>query len=110
MFPQLKLEVYAKEKPKVFQPIVTHKPLEQIQMDYIDLKKYSFVNLGYSYCLVLIDVFSKYLWVFPCKSREAVECGRCLRYLFDVLKIIPKALHSDQGNISRFQHYALHDL
>jgi transposase InsO family protein len=84
------------EKKKLSQPIITHHPLQQIQMDYIDLQKLKHHNRGYAYCLVLVDVFSKFAWVYPCKTREAAEQEVALRHLFDTLHIIPKVLHSDR--------------
>jgi hypothetical protein len=58
---QQNYHVFVKKKKKLSQSIVTYKPLDQIQMDYIDLQKLGFFNLSYFYCLVLIDIFSKYL-------------------------------------------------
>jgi hypothetical protein len=93
---QRSYQVFEKEKPVLSQPIITHKPLDQVQMDYIDLKKLFHPNRGYRYCLVLIDVFSKYMWVYPCKTREAEELKVCLEHWFKEIKIIPKVLHSDR--------------
>jgi hypothetical protein len=64
-------------------------------MDFIDLKKYKWKNLGYSYVLTLIDGFSRYVWLFPTKSKEGVEQVVALRHLFETLENVPKVLHGD---------------
>jgi hypothetical protein len=93
---QTSYQIFEKEKPNLSQPIVTHKPLDQVQIDYIDLKKFHFPNHGFRYALTMVDVFSKFLWVYPCKTREAEELKVCLVHFFENIKIVPKVLHSDK--------------
>ena len=40
------------------------------QIDLVDMKKFSRINKGIKYLLTSIDVFSKYAWVVPIKSKE----------------------------------------
>ena len=66
------------------------------QIDLIDMLKHKDLNKGYAYILTCIDVFSKYGWAVPIKTKEAVNA-------LDALKIImnqnrkPKKIHSDKG-------------
>lgn len=83
------------EKKKLPQSIIVKRPLEQIQMDFIDLSNYEWVNLGYKYVLVLVDGFSKYVWLYPTKSRDAEEQKFALEHLINEMGTIPKVLHSD---------------
>lgn len=85
---------FEKRRPKLYHSIVSKYPKHRFEMDFIDLQKFSFFNLGYSYCLMVIDTFSRYLWVFPTKSRDSSEIERSLRKLFDS-GFVPKILQSD---------------
>ena len=38
--------------------------------DLVDMVKYSRVNRGYKYIFTNIDIFSKYAWAFPIKSKK----------------------------------------
>lgn len=66
------------------------------QCDLIDMKKYSSLNKGYKHMLTVIDVFSKYAWVKPLKTKTAKEITLAME---DIIKLgrIPKHLQSDLG-------------
>ena len=54
------------ERKKV---IVNH--IDEIHScDLVDMQKYSRMNKGYKYIFTNIDVFSKYAWSFPIKSKK----------------------------------------
>ena len=41
--------------------------------DLVDIQKYSRMNKGYKYIFTNIDIFSKYAWSFPLKSKTIKE-------------------------------------
>ena len=47
------------------------------------------VNNGCSAVLVIIDNFSKYVWVYPLKSQSAGEVASCLKQVFLMQKPAP---------------------
>ena len=51
--------------------------------DLLDLQKFSAFNQGVRYVMVLQDVFSRYLWLFPLKNKQQLTILACLRSLFD---------------------------
>ena len=53
---------------------------ERIQIDLIDLRKYSDVNDGYCWILHVLDVYSKFSFVFPMMQKSAVEV-RIFRFI-----------------------------
>jgi len=65
-------------------------------------------NQGYLYILTIIDLFSRYAWVFLLRSKESKDVSNCFRSLFEVfhrsletlnpLPVIPKKLWVDQGS------------
>lgn len=55
---------------------------ERIQIDLIDLRKFSEVNDGYSWLLTIIDTFSKYLITFNLKSKSSEEVFEIFKYFY----------------------------
>ena len=68
---------------------------EQWEIDLIDLQIYSVQNDGYKYLLMIIDVFSKYLFAFPTKTKTALEILNIFKNLFKNRK--PTKIRSDRG-------------
>ena len=56
--------------------------------------KYSKVNRGYKYIFTNIDVFSKYAWSFPIKSKKISDIKPCFEKIFKERK--PSYIWSDQ--------------
>ena len=46
--------------------------------DLVDMKMYSKINKGYNYIFTNIDIFSKYAWAFPIKTKKY----KMLNYVF----------------------------
>ena len=78
------------ERKKV---IVNH--IDEIHScDLVDMQKYSRVNKGYKYIFTNIDIFSKYAWSFPLKTKTIKEIKSCFQKIFNERK--PKYIWSDQ--------------
>ena len=78
------------ERKKV---IVNH--IDEIHScDLVDMQKYSRVNKGYKYIFTNIDIFSKYSWSFPLKTKTIKEIKSCFQKIFNERK--PKYIWSDQ--------------
>ena len=52
-------------------------------------------NKGYQYLLTVIDVFSKYDWIVPLKTKTVKEVAQAFRTLF--LNGHPSRLRTDKG-------------
>ena len=50
--------------------------------DLVDMVKYSRVNRGYKYIFTNIDIFSKYSWSFPLKTKTVKEIKSCFQKIF----------------------------
>ena len=78
------------ERKKV---IVNH--IDEIHScDLVDMMKYSKVNRGYKYIFTNIDIFSKYVWSFPLKTKTIKDIKPCFEKIFKERK--PKYIWSDQ--------------
>ena len=62
--------------------------------DLVDMVKYSKMNKEYKYIFTSIDIFSKYAWSFPIKSKKIQDIKPCFQKIFKERK--PKYIWSDQ--------------
>ena len=62
--------------------------------DLVDMVKYSKVNRGYKYIFTNIDIFSKYAWSLPLKTKTIKDIKPCFEKIFKQRK--PKYIWSDQ--------------
>ncbi len=77
--------------------IVTHFPGQIVQSDLIDMQRYTTKNSGYKFIIVVIDCFSKYLWVRPLKSKRGEETATALRNIFKSMRYPVQSIIFDEG-------------
>ena len=63
--------------------------------DIVDMKAFAKYNKGVKYLLTVLDVFSKYGWIAPLKTKTGVEVANALRQIFKERK--PEILWVDKG-------------
>ena len=81
-------------KPKFCRTLV-FKPRDLWQIDLLDMQKYSKENDGYRYICVIIDCFSRYVWVKPLKNKTGKATVKALALL--LMNERPKLIQADQG-------------
>ena len=64
--------------------------------DLVDIVKYSRMNKGHKYIFTNIDIFSKYAWSFPIKSKKISDIKPCFEKIFKDRR--PKFIWSDKEN------------
>jgi len=65
--------------------------------DLLIMTKYSKENNGLKYILVVIDTFSKYLWLKPVERKLASHVSSAFQKILSSTKRRPKFLHVDKG-------------
>ena len=50
--------------------------------DLVDMKMYSKINKGYNYIFTNIDIFSKYAWAVPIKTKKIQDVKSCFQKIF----------------------------
>ena len=55
--------------------------------DLVDMKMYSNINKGYNYIFTNIDIFSKYAWAFPLKTKKIQDVKLCFQKIFKERKL-----------------------
>ena len=71
--------------------------------DLVDMSPYSRSNSGYKYLLTVIDVFSKYGWIVPLKTKTGMEVAMAFQQLFTD-DTLPSRLWMDKGTEFYNQH------
>ena len=66
--------------------------------DLVDMSSFSKSNKGYKYLLTVIDVFSKYGWIVPLKTKTGKEVAQAFRKL--ILSAPPSRLWTDKGTLN----------
>ena len=67
------------------------------QADLADMKSISRWNEGYNYILVVIDVFSKYVWAEPVKSKDSKTVLAAFKKVLSSDERKPESFMTDKG-------------
>ena len=65
--------------------------------DLVDMQKLSKWNKGYKYLLMVLDLFSKYGWIVPLKTKTGLEVSKSFKTIFKKSRAKPKKLWVDKG-------------
>ena len=90
-------------------------PFQHWQMDLITMGTYNKKkelkelkgNKGYKYILVIIDIFTKFIYLYPLKKKEGIDIASVLSRVF-LSGDIPDTLQSDNG--PEFRNAIVHGL
>lgn len=104
--------IHNKPITKSFRP---EYPFQHWQMDLIIMGTYNKNkelkelkgNKGYKYILVIIDIFTKFIYLYPLKKKEGIDVASILSRVF-LSGDIPDTLQSDNG--SEFRNATVHGL
>lgn len=70
-------------------------------IDLMDMIKFSDVNKGYKYIFVVIDTFSKKLWLEAMKTKTGIETAKVFREIIEKARKEnhkqPNLIHADKG-------------
>lgn len=67
------------------------------QADLSDMRTYSKYNDGFNYILCVIDVFTKYAYARPMKSKNSETIKKCFESIFNEADTTPTHIQSDKG-------------
>lgn len=106
-------QILSKRKIKHEYPITANWPFEKIQIDLMDMSNNSPKHNGnYHFVFIVIDVFSRYVFCIPIKSKSEKECLESFyQVLIDIDKLgftLPSIVSSD--NESSFQSSSFKEL
>lgn len=67
------------------------------QADLVEIIPYAKINRGYKYILVVINVFSKFVWCKPVKNKKGQEITAAMKEILTKIKSVPKNMQTDMG-------------
>ncbi len=77
--------------------IIVKYPGQILQMDLVDMIKYSGQNSHYKYIINCIDLFSKKLWSKPIKHKTGREVTNAIKSMFSEMEYPPQTIVFDEG-------------
>lgn len=86
------------KQPRQYNPYYVHFRREQVQGDLVEMGHIAARNNGVRYILVLIDIFTKWLWAYPLKNKNASETTAALRRWLSNIDTPPRKLMTDRGH------------
>ena len=99
------VDAYTMNRPVIRRPdrrrtrnkIPVQTPFELWDGDLMDMRTHAKVNEGYAYILVLIDVFSRFLWTRPLKTKTMSEVKQAMVDVMEKAGQAPQRLRTDGG-------------
>ena len=82
---------------------IVHDIDEQWQADLADVSLIARENDGFRFILTVIDIFSRYAWARPLKTKTGKEVANAFKNIFQEGRI-PKRIQTDQGKEFENQH------
>ena len=83
------------KKPKSYRKTISFHKNDLWQIDLLDFQKFSTENDGFKYLCVIIDCFSRYVWVKPLKNKTGLSLRKALALL--IMNERPSLIQADQG-------------
>ncbi len=96
------------KQPKLYNPYYVRERRKQVQGDLIDIAQLARKNRGVRFLLLLIDIFTKRVWVYPLKDKTAASTSNALREWLTDIDVAPSVLMTDKG--TEFTNRRVQDL
>lgn len=87
-----------KENKKNYGHIVSFNPDMNYQIDIFDLSKYASYNKNYKYLFVMIDIFSRKVYVIPMKNKDIISTSKALDKIITDNNLKPITIISDSDS------------
>lgn len=85
-------------KPKQRKHVNVSGPNVMWELDLLHLSSYSKANDGVKYLLIVIDVFSRFIWLEPLKSKNYPDVKQAIQNVFKRAKMMPQVCRTDRGS------------
>ncbi|EFA12198.1 Putative uncharacterized transposon-derived protein F54H12.3-like Protein [Tribolium castaneum] len=76
-----------------------------LQLDLVEMIPYSRVNKGFKYILMVINVFSKFVWAVPLKNKSALSVVNAMSEILKTRRNVPKNIQTDLGKEFYNKHF-----
>jgi hypothetical protein len=88
-----------KQRKKVseFRKVLSNHKNQYWAIDLIEMQEYSKVNKGYNYILVCVDIYTRFCWVEPIKTKTGKETSNTLQKIINKASDPPEKFYCDSG-------------
>lgn len=83
--------------PRPQAPLVSISPDRPFQIVAADITELPMSTKGHRYVLVMMDLYTKFVNLYPLKDQTAVSVAHCIFEKYVPQHGVPESLHSDQG-------------
>lgn len=83
--------------PRPQAPLVSISPERPFQIVAADITELPMSTKGHRYVLVMMDLYTKFVNLYPLKDQTAVSVAHCIFEKYVPQHGVPESLHSDQG-------------
>ena len=90
-------EVYKKKTKKIQGRIVSYAKNERLNADLVDMQSLSKKNKGNTFILIVIDIFSRFVYAEPLKNKTAPVVASTMDKVLNKIEN-PKIISTDSGN------------
>jgi len=84
-------------RPKNYNPYYVRNRRSLAQADLIDVRCWKQNNKGINYLLLIIDVFSRFIWLYPLKNKTGMIVAEKMKEWIRDCRTPPKKLQTDSG-------------
>ena len=93
-------QFFQHKRPKYYNPVYVWSKRELFECDVAYFSKKTMVeaNKGIKYLLCIIDVFTKFVYLYPLKSITCEDVIICFEDLFSKCGKLPKKIYTDKGS------------
>ena len=85
------------KKPAKYNPYFIYRRRQLIQGDLIDIQQIKTENNNVQHLMLLIDAFTKKMWVYPLKDKRGITVLTAIRQWVNSLDRRPEIFETDQG-------------
>lgn len=85
------------KKPRHYNPYYIYERRKLVQADLIDIQGLAAQNDGVKHLFLLIDVFTRKIWVYPLKDKKGVTVKNALEAWARSVRILPEVFGVDGG-------------
>jgi len=85
------------KKPRVYNSYFIYNRRDLLQADLIDIRSIHRENDGTKFLLLIIDVFTKKIWLYPLQDKKGVTMRATLSRWLNELRSKPKVFQTDAG-------------
>jgi len=85
------------KRPSTYNPYYIRRRRDLIQADLIDVSEIQYSNGRIKFLLLIIDVFTKFVWVFPLKNKSGESVSQVLDKWLNDIDLPPRVFQTDKG-------------